>query len=77
MLTREDNNQLRYTIALVAEFAQKFNLQDRQAFNYIKRFKGLEYLNNFYDILHTLSFEEVIEALTIICKRNGGQLTYK
>lgn len=75
-MTREETYQVKYTIALVAEFAKKFNLGKRQAFNYLKRFKGLVYLKEFYDVLHTLSFEEAIHDISIICQRNGGKLQY-
>lgn len=73
-MSRYENNILRYTIALIAEFAGKFQISQTQAFNYINEFKGLEYLNSFYDVLHTQSFDDAIEALSIICKRNGGTL---
>ena len=39
-MSREETNQIRYIVALIAEFAKKFNLGQRQAFNYLKRFKG-------------------------------------
>lgn len=58
MLSREETYQLKYTIALIAEFAKKFHLGKKQAYNYIKRFNGFDYLKSFYDVLHTLSFEE-------------------
>lgn len=75
-MTREEGHRIRYTIALVAEFASKFGLNDRQAFNYLKHHKGIDYLESFYDVLHTLSFDEAIEALTIICQKHGGKLEY-
>lgn len=73
-MSREESYRLRYTIALVAEFAKKFNLGQRQAYNYMKRFKGLEYLHSFYDVLHTQSFEDAVNDISIICHRNGGKL---
>lgn len=76
-MSREESYQIKYTIALIAEFAKKFNLGKRQAYNYLKRFKGLNYLNSFYDVLHTLSFEEAIHDISVICHRNGGKLEYK
>jgi len=73
-MSRHESNILKYTIALIAEFAKKFKISQPQAFNYINEFKGLDYLNSFYDVLHTQSFDDAIEALSIICKRNGGTL---
>ena len=76
-MSREETNQIRYIIALIAEFAKKFNLGQRQAYNDLKRFKGIDYLMSFYDVLHTQSFEDAIHAITIICERNGGTLKYQ
>lgn len=75
-MSHQDSCYLRYAIALFAEFAHKFNLKDSQAFKYIKRYGGLEYLREYYDVLHTLSFEEVVEGLARICNKNGGRLKY-
>ena len=58
-----------------AEFARKFGLGERQAHNYMRRFKGMEYLSDYYDVLHTQSFDDAIESMAIICQRNGGQLS--
>lgn len=76
-MSREETYQLKYTIALIAEFARTFNLGKKQAYNYLKRFKGLSYLKNFYDVLHTLSFKEAVQDISIICSRNGGELKYQ
>ncbi len=74
-MSREERYQIRYLVAFVAEFAKKFGLGQRQAFNYLQRFKGIDYLHSFYDVLHTQSFEDAIHDVTIICQRNGGALT--
>ena len=76
-MSREETNQIRYIVALIAEFAKKFNLGQRQAYNYLKRFKGIDYLMSFYDVLHTQSFEDAIHDISIICERNGGTLKYQ
>ena len=76
-MSREETNQICYIVALIAEFAKKFNLGQRQAYNYLKRFKGIDYLMSFYDVLHTQSFEDAIHDISIICQRNGGALIYK
>ena len=76
-MSREETNQIRYIIALIAEFAKMFNLGQRQAYNYLKRFKGIDYLMSFYDVLHTQSSEDAIHDITTICERNGGTLKYQ
>lgn len=73
-MSRKESNILKFTIAVVAEFATHFNISQRQAFNYLNRFLGLQYLLEYYDVLHTLSFADNIEAMISICNQNGGEL---
>lgn len=73
-MSREEQNRIAFTIALVTEFAEAYSIKQKQAFNYLKRFKGMEFLQKHYDTLHTQSFEDVIESLAMVCHRNGGQL---
>ncbi len=63
-----------YVIALVNEFARKFNLSDRQAFNYIRNHKGISFIENNYGIIHTLDFNEAVDSVATYCRRSGGEL---
>jgi len=76
-MSREETNQICYIVAFIATFAKKFNLGQQQAYNYLKRFKGIDYLMSFYDVLHTQSFEDAIHDISIICERNGCTLKYQ
>lgn len=73
-MSREEYNRIAFAIALVTEFADAYSIRQKQAFNYLKRFKGMEFLQKHYDTLHTLSFEDVVESVTMVCQKNGGQL---
>ena len=46
-MSREETNKLKYTIALIAEFADRFGVGEKQAYNYLSRFKGLAQLFTF------------------------------
>ena len=73
-MSREENNRLKYTIALIAEFANRFSIGEKQAYNYLSRFKGLAHLADYYDVIHTQSFDDAVEAMTQVCGHNGGGL---
>ncbi|MDO4511203.1 MAG: DUF3791 domain-containing protein [Bacteroidales bacterium] len=73
-MSREDNNIVGYTVSLISEFATRFGIMHRQAYNYLKRFKGLEYYYTHYEVLHTQPFESAVDTLSQVCKNNGGQL---
>lgn len=73
-MSEHDSNILRFSIAVVTEFAKNFGISQKQAYNYLVRFKGMTHLNEFFDILHTQSFEDNVEMLAEICQHNGGLL---
>lgn len=67
-------DKLAYIIAVVNEFAATFSLNSQQAYRYLDRFKGIEFVDKFYNIEHTQSFEDVVDDLALYCRKNGGQL---
>lgn len=73
-MAREEKNFIGYTVALISEFAMHFGIRPRQAYAYLKRFKGLEHLQNHYGILHTQSFPDTVDILAQVCQNNGGEL---
>ena len=65
---------LEYTIAIVSEFASKFNLTEKQAYRYINFHKGLKFIEENYGIIHTLDFNEAVESVALFCRKSGGEL---
>lgn len=65
---------LAYTIAVISEFAIAHNLTQQEAFRYLDRYKGIDFIERHYEVEHTLSFDDVVDDLTAYCKRMGGTL---
>lgn len=65
-----------YTMTAIIEFSRYHNLSIREASNYLNRYKGIEFLSEFYDVEHTLSFHDCVEDLTLICQKNGGEIQF-
>lgn len=59
-------NMVDYFVISVNEFAAHYGLKPNDAFSYLKEYKGLQFLNEYYDVQHTLSFADTIENLSII-----------
>ena len=72
----EDMSELKkkvnYAVVCVNEFANKFNITSKDAFIYLHDYKGIEFIKEHYDIEHTLSLDDAVEDLTMICRNNGG-----
>lgn len=73
-MSREEHNTVGYVVALVSEFAARYAIMPRQAYAYLRRFKGLDHLFQHYNVLHTYSFEDTVEAVSEVCRHNGGKL---
>ena len=67
-------NQINYIVACVNEFARKKSMHPREAFLYLYTHKGISFLQENYDIEHTLSLDDALDDLEIICRNNGGNL---
>lgn len=63
-----------YTVACVSEFAHRKKMTTRAAFLYLYQYQGLKFLEEFYDVEHTLSMEDALDDLENICHQNGGKL---
>lgn len=61
-------------MGLISEFARRFGMLPKQAYAYLKRFKGLEHYLQNYGVLHTQSFEDTVDVLAQVCANNGGRL---
>lgn len=73
-MAQSEKNILEYIVVCVSEFANRYNIHMKDAYSYLRQYKGIDYLCEFYDVEHTLSFDDAIDDLTIICRRNGGAI---
>ena len=61
---KADKNLIDYVMTVIVEFARRHDLT----------IKGIDFLTEFYDVEHTLSFNDCVDDLTIVCQNNGGTL---
>jgi len=58
----------------VSAFALSKNLIEKDAFNYLDKFGGINFLEECYEAEHTLSIDDAVDDLTAVCRNNGGTL---
>ena len=68
------SDKVEYVIAAISEFGKRHGLSHVEAYRYLKRFQGMDMLDKFYDVMHTLSFKDVTDDLTAFCHRHDGAL---
>lgn len=64
-----------YMVILIGSFAKRYNISDQEAQAYLSRYGALDMIQTHYGIMHTQRFEDMVEGLTVFCKRNGGNLS--
>lgn len=67
-------DKIEYTIMLIKLFASHYHLTPVQAYRYISRFDGVGFIERNYGVMHTLSFQEMVQGLSDYCHRKGGLL---
>lgn len=73
-MSEHTRNLLDYMVICISEFAEQKQIGTKEAYMYLSEYKGLEFLKEFYDVEHTLSFDDTIADLTKICMNNGGAI---
>ena len=66
--------KIEYIIMLIKLFARHFGLSFQQAYRYVSIHQVIEYAEQHYNVLHTLSFEDQVEGLATYCHKKGGTL---
>lgn len=70
---REKKNRIDYTVMIIRDFGDYHHMNPRQAHRYLRRHKAMDYIEQFYDVEHTLSPEDTVATLNDISRRNGGK----
>ena len=64
----KERNIAEYLIAFISEYAKIKHISDVKACNMLMQHGILKFLEEHYDIAHTLTFESVIELVDAKCK---------
>ena len=73
-MSREEQKIIDYMVVCINEFADTFNLNYKEAFNYLKKYDAIKFLRDNYEIEHTLSIEDAVEDLYQVTLNHGGTL---
>lgn len=65
-----------YIVLVIRRFAEHYSLQIKQAYQYLKRYGGIAFIDDCYEAEHTLSLDDAVEDLSKVCFNQGGGLIY-
>jgi hypothetical protein len=69
---RDVNNEIRFITFIIPQFARAYKMNRQDAYRYLKRYGGLDYLFEHWWALHTDNPFWVIRDLYEVCYQNGG-----
>jgi hypothetical protein len=58
----------------IGEFGRAYSLSSSDAYVYLKKYKGLAYLEDCHEPLSCLPMESLVDDLAQVCRNNGGKL---
>ena len=67
-------DKLEWTVIFILEFGRKYGLTMKQAFNYLSRYKWIDFIDRHYNYVHTQSFASMVNDIAEYCQRHGGAL---
>lgn len=73
-MSAREINIINYIVVCISEFAQRYQIHTKDAYLYLQKYRGIDFLVDCYDAEHTLSFDDTVDDLTKVCRRNGGAL---
>ena len=63
-----------YIVALIAAFASHYSMTEVEAYRYLNHYGAIKVAHDFYDVMHTQSFDDMVQSIALYCQRKGGSL---
>ena len=74
IMAYSNNDKVEWTLIFASEFGRRFGLTLKQAFNYLSRYQGIDFIDRHCGYVHTQSFASMVDDIGEYCRRKGGQL---
>ena len=76
MISKQEKNIINYIVICINEFAKRFKMTSKEAYLYLRNFKGIEFLKENYEAEHTVGLDDAIDDLKQVCVNNGGDIKW-
>lgn len=73
-MLKKEKDIINYIVICINEFAKQFKITSKEAYVYLRDYKGIEFLKENYEAEHTLGLDDAIEDLKQVCMNNGGDI---
>ena len=73
-MSKKKKKIIDYIVICINEFAKHYKITSKEAYIYLRDFKGIEFLKENYEAEHTIGLDDTIDDLKQICINNGGKI---
>lgn len=73
-MVKQKKNIINYIVICINEFAKQCKITSKEAYFYLRDFKGIEFLKENYEAEHTVGLDDTIDDLKQVCSNNGGNI---
>jgi len=71
-IDKATSDKISFMTYIVPEFAAAYKMKTQDAFFYLKKYGGWDFLNEHWWALHTDNVLYTLDGLYEICRQNGG-----
>ena len=72
VLDKEKSDKISFVTFIITEFALAYKMETQEAYRYLKKYGGLDYLSEHWWALHTDNKFYALRDLYNVCYENGG-----
>lgn len=72
MSNRELDRRIEYLVTCVGDFAAQHAMMPSEAYLFLEKHHGLDFLSECYDVEHSQSIQTAVDDMTEVCCRHGG-----
>jgi hypothetical protein len=72
VLDKATSDKVSFITFIIPEFASGYKMNIQEAYFYLKKYGGIDYLHKHWWALHTDNPDWAIRSMAQVCRNNGG-----
>lgn len=73
-MSKKEKDIINYIVICINEFAKQNKMTSKEAYLYLRDYKGIEFLKENYEAEHTVGLDDAIDDVKQVCINNGGNI---
>ena len=73
-MSKQEKNIINYIVICINEFAKQNKMTIKEAYLYLRDYKGINFLKENYEAEHTVGLDDAIDDVKQVCINNGGNI---